>query len=86
MSKKQTAVEWLQEQLTYNNGYGVIMPSHTEDAHLNDYFEKAIQLEREQIEEAYIEGMEFIPVDPNKYTEDAEQYYTETYGKCTQQS
>jgi hypothetical protein len=28
----------------------------------------------------FIAGMEFIAVDPNRYKEDAEQYYNETYG------
>lgn len=36
-------------------------------------------LEKQQIVDANIAGMEFIPVDPNRYTEDAEQYYNETY-------
>jgi hypothetical protein len=35
--------------------------------------------EKEQIMEANIAGMEFIPVDPNKYQQDAEQYYNQTY-------
>jgi hypothetical protein len=35
--------------------------------------------EKEQIIEANIAGMEFIPVDPNKYQQDAEQYYNQTY-------
>lgn len=74
MSNKQTAVQFLEEQLR-KQGF------------LYDLdIEQALRLEREQIEKAYIEGMEFIPVDPNKYTEDAEQYYTQTYGKCTPQS
>lgn len=78
MSNKQTAVEWLLD----------ILGSHIDYPYSDkkEIIEQALQLEREQIEKAYIEGMEFIPVDPNKYTEDAEQYYTQTYGKCTPQS
>jgi len=38
-----------------------------------------IQEEKEQIIDANIAGMEFIPVDPNRYQEDAEQYYNETF-------
>jgi hypothetical protein len=41
--------------------------------------ENALETEREQIEEANIAGMEFIPVDTNRYKEDAEQYYKDTY-------
>ena len=40
---------------------------------------KAKAIEKEQITDAYIMGMEFIPVDPSRYQQDAEQYYNETY-------
>ena len=40
-----------------------------------DYLEK----EKEQIIDANIAGMEFIPVDPNRYQEDAEEYYNITF-------
>lgn len=69
MSKKQTAVSYLIEQL---------LPKAL-SAEQFYVTQEALKKEREQIEKAYIEGMEFIPVDPNKYTEDAEQYYTQTY-------
>ena len=48
----------------------------------NDLYAKQQELletEREQIEEAFIAGMEFIPVDPVRYKEDSEQYYKDTY-------
>jgi hypothetical protein len=38
-----------------------------------------LEKEKEQIIDANISGMEFIPVDPNKYQQDAEQYYNQTY-------
>ena len=38
------------------------------------------EVEKEQIMNDFISGMEFIAVDPNRYKEDAEQYYNETYG------
>ena len=38
------------------------------------------EMEKEQIISDNIAGMEFIPVDPNRYQEDAEDYYNETYG------
>jgi hypothetical protein len=44
-------------------------------------FEKLLEKEKEQIIEANIAGMEFIPVDPNKYQQDAEQYYNQTYNQ-----
>ena len=41
----------------------------------------AKELYRQQIIDANIGGMEFIAVDPDKYQEDAEQYYNNKYGK-----
>ena len=69
MSKKMTAVEYLAQSVIV---LGVLSPSEVI---------KAIQLEREQIEEAFDKGeiREF-----DKFI-DGEQYYTQTYGKCTQQ-
>lgn len=68
--KKQTAVEWLMEQLSYDNGLGVRMPSHNEMANLNEYFEQAKAMEKEQIEYAWscFDGESF------------EEYYNETFG------
>jgi hypothetical protein len=43
----------------------------------SEYLEK----EKEQIIDANISGMEFIPVDPNKYQQDAEKYYNQTYNQ-----
>lgn len=42
--------------------------------------EKAEEMERKQIIEAHINGMDSLPVYPN-YNEDAENYYNETYKK-----
>jgi len=41
--------------------------------------ERFLDIEKEQIIAANIAGMEFIPVDPNRHQEDAEQYYNETF-------
>lgn len=65
MEKKQTAVQWL-KQICDDRGY-ILM---------QDYFEQALQMEREQIEEAFVAGDERgtkgIPFN-------AEQYYTQTF-------
>ena len=45
MEKKQTAVQWL-KQICDDRGY-ILM---------QDYFEQALQMEREQIEEAFRDG------------------------------
>jgi hypothetical protein len=81
--KKETAVEWLDNEL-----WGLKLKLRGGEISLDFYFEQQIKLinqakemEKEQIMEAHIAGMEFIAVHPNKYVEDAEQYYNETYKK-----
>jgi hypothetical protein len=69
--RKQTAVEWLLQRFEDGDMYNV------EDAQFIKH--QALALEKEQIVDANISGMEFIPVDPSMYKEDAEQYYNETY-------
>jgi hypothetical protein len=74
-NKKQTAVEWLWDKVYKDfeeNG-------RLRFAHILDILEQAKEMEKQQIIDANIAGMEFIPVDPNKYMQDAEQYYNETY-------
>ena len=68
---KQTAVEWLRD--LYEN-----QPAYDEFI-LDEQWQKAIEMEKEQIIDANIAGMEFIPVDPNRYQEDAEEYYNITF-------
>jgi hypothetical protein len=67
MSKK-TAVQWLAEQLIPD-------AMRMFDAKTCNAIEQALQMEREQIEDAYY-------YDPNcdEIKDDGEQYYNETYG------
>jgi FtsZ-binding cell division protein ZapB len=67
---KQTAVEWLIEQLT---------PSISlQQKHIDELKEKAKAMEKEQIKRAF----EFGVADAYNFIEDeAEQYYNETYKK-----
>ena len=69
MSNKQTAVEWLISEL---NEYGLmhkdILPSHP-------IFNKAKELEKQQILDAWYDGVRNWDNEKK-----AEQYYTETYG------
>ena len=44
-----------------------------------DIFQEAKEMHKEEIIEANIAGMEFIPSDPKKYTEDATEYYKDTF-------
>jgi hypothetical protein len=75
MDNKQTAVEWLMEQITYDNGYGQRWISFKEATDLNIYFEDAKAMEKEQIKDAVNYGCS----DWGSF-KDAEQYYNETYG------
>ena len=67
---EQTAVDWLVEQLT------VIYPRIEEMKLLTD---KAKHMERQQIVDAFYEGMQASMFDPNKGR--ALMYYNETYNK-----
>lgn len=68
MKNKQTAIEWLIKDISRDNvGRAIIATLATE-------FQKALQMEREQIEEAFDEG------NPNGFiTKDGQQYYKETF-------
>lgn len=77
-NNKQTAVDWLIEQLG-GNGHISTYESIKRDE-LQSIIEQAKEMEKKQIIDANIAGMEFIPVDSNRYQEDAEQYYSETFG------
>lgn len=67
-----TAIEWFVEQLPIR-----IVNSHQEE------IAKAKQMEKEQIEDAHIEGQRVFDKHPHtQWTNNqAEQYYNETYGK-----
>lgn len=69
MSKQQTAVDWLKSNL----------PSLFIDdsGHYQELFKKAIQMEREQIENAYWDGGQDVPINPDR----CKQYFNDTYGK-----
>jgi hypothetical protein len=67
-TKKQTAVELLIDQLKTNYGF---------KTYLYDEFKQALAMEKQQIVDAYLDGCE---KGFNKFGENAEQYYNETYG------
>lgn len=66
MTKQQTAVEWLVEQVFGKHTYV-----------WNDVIEQAKQMEREQIINAHLLGL-IHPLEMEA-TKQAEQYYKETY-------
>lgn len=73
---KQTAVDWLKDMLEWNYGDPKILEISW--VNLDDLFERAKQMEKEQIEEAYTEG---VFVDGWDFCKSSEQYYQETYEK-----
>jgi hypothetical protein len=78
-SKKQTAVEWLEEK--YN--HLALMRSREEISAalavewLENFFEESKKMEKEQIIDAYAQGF----IESESMDKGAEQYYNETYGK-----
>ena len=71
MEKKQTAVDWLIEQVKSKEWQDMFI------WHKEEVYKQAKQMEKEQIIDAYKEGEEFgLVMD----LPDAEQYYNETYG------
>ena len=69
-NKQVTAVEWAFEQISN------IDWKYLSDSDRNDLFNQAIQMEREQIETAYWEGGQDVPINENRCAE----YYEQTYG------
>lgn len=71
---KQTAVEFLIEQ------FKIYLPSIHQKG-LQDAFEQAIEMEKQQIMQAFAEGEGYDDVEANTH---AQKYYSETYNKPTQ--
>jgi hypothetical protein len=73
METKQTAVEWLEEQLIGKNGINV----------LKDTFNQAKEMEKQQIVDAHLNGQ--AEFDKGKFRaeviKNAEEYYNETFNK-----
>ena len=81
INEKQTAVKWLAEQMLHPEIH-------------NPYIEQAIQMEKQQIIDSFVNKELFInnPLKENegvsrvfKEIKLAEQYYNETYGKKNKQ-
>jgi hypothetical protein len=74
---KQTAVEWLMERITYDNGLGQRRNSYSDSVNLSAYFEQAKEMEKEQIINANRDGVDMV-VDKKDFIS-GEQYYKETF-------
>jgi hypothetical protein len=77
---QQTAVEWLiDEIIAKQNGKG-------DSRSMDEIFEKAKEMDKQQKKDAWDRGKYIGESFPQKqiepeYEQDAEQYYTQTYGK-----
>ena len=70
--EKQTAVEWLEEQMP------TVFKNLTINKHL---FEQAKEMEKQEIMNAYYDSTSQFSVDARMdYPKSAEQYYKETFG------
>jgi hypothetical protein len=76
-----TAVEWLMEQITYDNGFGERRNSYTDSFDLKEFFEKAKEMEKQQIIDAWTDAKYCNTIGNEINYEDGEQYYNETFNK-----
>ena len=78
---KQTAVDWLIEKLHRHSPHIDIL----DVASLNNYWNQAMQMEKQQIEDAFDEGLcegfDYATIKDCIDSDTGKQYYTETYGK-----
>ena len=83
--KKQTAVEWYanaSHELIVKKTKGEINHVELLIMHHNLFYE-AQKMEKEQIEDAWLNGMKSEMIAPfgiNRYRPEANEYYNETYG------
>lgn len=73
MSKK-TAVGWLMEQITYKTDDGEIRNAFTDTVDLLEYFNQAMEMDKEQKIDAFDTGRR-----KGDWIFDGEKYYEETY-------
>ena len=76
----QELIEWLLERknktaqnLHFEKGLHSALDSCINEA------KSLLEKEKEVMKSCIVAGMEFIPVDPNHYNEDAEEIYNETF-------
>lgn len=84
MEKQKTAVDWLMEKISYDNGYGGRNNYFTERFDLSDFFKKAKEMEKEQIEKSFDEGwlqcnINELPEKSRKHFKTANDYFDFTY-------
>ncbi len=86
----KTAVEWLQSQIVFESVDKELLARWDEDSDLSEYFEQALQMEKEQVIEARNNGFmasaegwngEYGIKDFNLLTEEikSEEYFNKTF-------
>jgi hypothetical protein len=83
--KPKTAVQWLMEQISYENGYGERYNTFTNQKDLTEFFKQALAMERENSCKFATRYEDYCwrLSQNNRYDTPmtAEQYYNETYKK-----
>lgn len=79
MENKQTSIEWLVMGLTSSNNNGGLKNIKTTH---KDIIEKAMKIHKQEIIDSFNSGMvNSVDWFSDGLTEEAEEYYKETYGK-----
>ena len=71
---KQTVVGWLMEQITYKTDDGEIRNAFTDTVDLSEYFNQAMEMDKEQKIDAFDTGRR-----KGDWIFDGEKYYEETF-------
>ena len=74
---KQSSIEWLMEQITYDNGFGKRGNSYSDSVDLSAYFEKAKEMHKGEIENAVKQGWDYNEEGLVQWM--GESYYNETF-------
>jgi hypothetical protein len=57
-NQNQSAVKWLMEKITHDNGFGQRLPAYIETVDLSKYFEEAHEMEERRVMDAHSKGWE----------------------------
>ena len=82
MSKKTVIselIEYFEQQLRLHRSSEIKYTTEEAWCDAIGICNNSIKIEKQQIKDANIAGMEFIPCDTNRYEEDSENYYSQTY-------
>jgi hypothetical protein len=74
----KTAIQYLKEQISYDDDYGQIKNAFTEGKDLSEFYERAELIFRQQIEKAWIDGKEHEGYGDSVFS-DAELYFEKTF-------